>query len=57
MDYGGFHEFWLSKDVYLFWCYYSKFTTHLPIYLLKYNVISLQYTYESNSSIFSNVQY
>lgn len=57
MDYGGFHEFWLSKDVYLFWYYYSKFTTHLPIYLLKYNVISLQYTYESNSSIFSNVQY
>lgn len=52
MDYGGFHEFWLSKDIYLFLCYYSRFITHLPIYLLKYNVISLQYTYERNSSIF-----
>lgn len=52
MDYGGFHEFWLSKDVYLFLCYYSRFITHLPIYLPKYNVISLQYTYERNSSIF-----
>lgn len=52
MDYGGFHEFWLSKDIYLFLCYYSKFITYLSTYLLKYNVISLQYTYERNSSIF-----